>query len=268
MSQTSVTVNPAETVGQRKPISTAWVRVVLPAYNEEETIGVLLERLDQAFAEAGLHGDVLVVNDGSTDRTAEVVRAYRGQLPVELLDLNPNGGLAEAIKAGLLAAVERSGRDDIIVTMDADNSHTPGLILRMVRMVREGSDVVIASRYQPGARVRGVPWHRVLMSLGAAVLFRVIAPIPGVRDYTCGYRAYRADLLRQAFGRYRQEFISQPGFGCMAEILLKLRSFDPIINEAPLILRYDLKHSTSKMKVMRTVKQTLGLLFRNAGRRG
>jgi dolichol-phosphate mannosyltransferase len=249
------------------PVRTTQVRVVLPAYNEEETIGILLERLDQAFQEAGLRGSVLVVNDGSTDRTAEVVRSHRGHLPVELLDLNPNRGLAGAIRAGLETGAGCAGPDDIILTMDADNSHTPGLILRMVRMVLEGNDVVIASRYQPGARVVGVPYHRQLMSLGAAALFRVMAPIPGVRDYTCGYRAYRADLIRRALNHYGQEFITQPGFGCMAEILLKLRAFDPIINEAPLILRYDLKFSTSKMKVLRTVKQTLGLLFRSAGRR-
>jgi len=243
------------------------VKVVLPAYNEEGALPALLERLDLAFEEEGLQGEVLVVNDGSVDGTVEAVRHYVGRLPLRLLDLQPNRGLAEAIKAGLLAAIADCNPGDIIVTMDADNTHTPGLILRMVRMVREGSDVVIASRYQKGSRVKGVSLYRQVLSLGASVLFRLVARIPGVRDYTCGYRAYRAELLKAAFDRYHDDLIQQTGFSCIAEILLKLEAFDPIIQEVPLILRYDMKHGSSKMKVWRTVRETLALLLRYAFRR-
>jgi dolichol-phosphate mannosyltransferase len=240
------------------------VRVVLPAYNEERTLPSLLERLDRAFHEARLQGDVLVVNDGSTDGTAAAVRQFRGRLAVHPLDLQPNRGLAEAIRVGLLAAIEQADDDDIIITMDADNSHAPGLIPRMVQMIREGSDVVIASRYQPGARVRGVPPFRQILSLGASVLFRLVARVPGVRDYTCGFRAYRAGLLRSAFERYPGQFIRQAGFSCMAEILLKLKAMTPIIHEVPMILRYDLKRSASKMNVGRTIGETLLMLLRES----
>jgi dolichol-phosphate mannosyltransferase len=65
-------------------------------------------------------------------------------------------------------------------------------------------------------------------------------PIRGVRDYTCGYRAYRGRVLRQAFQRYGDDFINQEGFQCMVDILLKLRKMDVIFGEVPLILRYDL----------------------------
>ncbi len=241
---------------------TGLIRVVLPAYNEEKALPELLHRLDLAFEEAGLPGDVLVVNDGSTDGTGNSVRGYSGRLPVQLMDFESNRGLAEAIKTGLMAAAAKCLPGDIVITMDADNSHTPGLILRMVRMVREGCDVVIASRYQPGSRVRGVSLFRRILSRGAGLLFSVIVRIPGVRDYTCGYRAYRGDLLRAAFERYHDELVRESGFGCMAEILLKLKPLDPIIQEVPLILRYDLKPSASKMDVGRTIRQTLALLSR------
>lgn len=240
------------------------VRVVLPAYNEEATLPRLLQRLDLAFVESGLSGEVLVVNDGSTDTTADAARCYKGAMPVRLLDLQPNRGLAEAIRAGLLAALETAGPNDIIVTMDADNTHTPGLILRMVRLVREGADLVIASRYQPGSRIRGLSIWRRMLSRVASIVFQLLAPIPGARDYTCGYRAYRADLLRQAVDRYRESLIRQSGFGCMAEILLKLRTLDPIVCEVPLILRYDLKESASKLRVWRTIRETLLLLLRHS----
>jgi dolichol-phosphate mannosyltransferase len=236
---------------------------VLPAYNEEASLPTLLERLELAFEEVGLKGEVLVVNDGSTDNTVDAVQSYIGRLSLRLLDLQPNRGLAEAIKTGLFAAVSECQPGDIVITMDADNSHTPGLILRMVRLIREGSDMVIASRYQPGSRTRGVPMLRRLLSWGASILFRLTVRIPGVRDYTCGYRAYRSELLQSAFDRYHDEFIRQTGFSCMAEILLKLKTFNPIIREVPLILRYDMKASSSKMKVFQTVNETLKMLFRH-----
>lgn len=240
------------------------VRVVLPAYNEEKALPALLDRLSLAFEEAGLKGDVLVVNDGSTDGTADSVRNFSGQIPARLLDLQPNRGLAEAIKAGLFEAISACNPGDIIVTMDADNTHTPGLILRMVQMIREGNDIVIASRYQPGSRVLGVSFFRKFLSFGASVLLRATVRVSGARDYTCGYRAYRAELLQIAFDRWHDEFIEQTGFSCMAEILLKLKAFDPIVNEVPLILRYDLKPSASKMNIWRTVKETLVMSFRYA----
>lgn len=243
------------------------VTVVLPAYNEEAAIAPLLDRLDAAFEEEGWSGDVLVVNDGSTDGTAAVVRGHRGRLDVRLLEFDSNRGLAEAMKAGLLAAAAGAEPDDVIVTMDADNTHTPDLIPRMVRTIREGSDVVIASRWQPGSRTRGVSWRRRLFSRGANLLFRSVVRIPGVRDYTCGYRAYRAGLLQTAIARYHDRLVQQRGFSCTAEILVRLRVFDPIVHEVPLILRYDFKPGASKIKVARTIGDTLALLVRAAFRR-
>lgn len=244
------------------------IRVMLPAYNEMASLPALLSGLEVMFLESRLEGDVVVVNDGSTDRTPDIVRDYKGPMRLHLVDLQPNRGLAGALRAGLSEAVKNSRPQDIIVTMDADNSHPPGLIPRMVSLVREGNDVVIASRYRTGSQIRGLTAFRKLLSYGASILFRTIAPIPGVRDYTCGFRAYRVEMLSQAMTRHGDALIQQKGFGCMAELLLKLRDFDPIIFEAPLILRYDLKRSESKMRIWRTVKETLRMLGRQAvGRR-
>ena len=111
-------------------------------------------------------------------------------------------------------------------------------------------------------QLRGVPWHRNALSLGASVLFRALFPTRGVRDYTSGYRAYRGQVLRDAFARYGDAFVDQEGFQCMVDILLKLREMDVIFNEVPLILRYDNKEGASKMNVWRTTRNTLGLLAR------
>lgn len=250
--------------GAEPPWRTARARVivVLPAYNEEPSLGRLLERLDQAMREDAMDYEIVVVDDGSTDGTARLVRRYSDYLPVHLECHDVNRGLGTTIRDGLKRAVALATDEDIVVVMDADNTHTPGLIRTMVRVVREGADVVIASRYRAGSHILGVPFHRKLLSLGARALLRAVFPIRGVRDYTCGYRAYRARVLRDAFRRYGDDFVNQQGFQCMIDILLKLRGLDLVFREVPLILRYDFKQGASKMKVARTIGQSITLVAR------
>lgn len=236
--------------------------IVLPAYNEAGSIGPLLDSLLEELGADHPDFMILVVNDGSTDETAAVVRGYEGTGHVVLLDQPANRGLAETLRAGLLEAVRQAAPEDIVVVMDADNTHPAGLVFRMTRLIREGNDVVIASRYREGSHVRGLSFHRKALSLGASWLFRAIFPTPGVRDYTCGYRAYRAGILMQLIEKHGRELISERGFACMTDLLLRLREQGAIFCEVPLVLRYDRKEGPSKMRVLRTVRETLSLLVR------
>lgn len=238
------------------------VWVVLPAYNEVLSLPALLERLAQSMFEAGLRYGVVLVDDGSTDGTVESVAHLAKEVSLCVLRHERNQGLGASLRDGLMKAAGLAADHDIVVTMDADNSHTPELILPMVRLVREGNDVVIASRYRSGSRVRGVPWSRRFLSFAGRCLFTLVFPTPGVRDFTSGYRAYRAQVLRRVASEYGPAFYDQDGFQAMVDILLKLRRFDLIFHEVPLILRYDLKEGGSKMKVWRTVRDTLRLLVR------
>jgi len=240
------------------------VFVVLPAYNEEANIGGLLERIDSALTDAWLNYTVIVVDDGSRDRTQAILKERAERIPLIIKLHEVNQGLGRTIRDGLLAAAEMAGDQDIVVTMDADESHMPGLIPRMVQMLREGRDVVIASRYQPGAAVRGVSAFRRVLSFGASWLMRIFHPTPGVKDYTCGFRAYDGAALRRLAGLYGEKLVEAQGFQCMAELLLKFRKHGAIFAEAPMVLRYDLKRGESKMKILRTVGRTLRLLVKGS----
>lgn len=238
------------------------VRIVLPAYNEADNLPALLDALRDTMADNQLAYEIIVVDDASTDQTAEVAQRSADELPLLLIRHDVNQGLGGTLRDGLNLALQRCGERDIIVTMDADDTQQPGPIVRMLRMIGDGYDVVIASRYQSGSRVYGVPLIRRFMSRAASLLMRLLFPTRGVRDFTCGYRAYRAAVLRQAIDRYGAEFLNQDGFQCMVDILLKLRSLNVIFAEVPLLLRYDRKSGESKMNVSRTAFQTLGLLSR------
>lgn len=237
--------------------------MALPAYNEEAALPELLERIGEAFADNDLPYEVIVVDDGSSDDTAKIVSQMSFQMPLHLVQHKVNQGLGVTIRDGLREAVDRAGERDIIVTMDADNTHPPGLIDRMVKLIGEGCDVVIASRFQPGARVVGVPIERHFLSIGARVLFTFLFPTRGVRDYTSGYRAYKASVIRQGFAEHGDDFVGEKGFSCMADVLLKLRRQGVLFGEAPLRLRYDQKGGASKMQVFKTIWLTLKMLGRH-----
>lgn len=237
------------------------VIVILPAFNEADAIKPMLENLSYLLASNPTVSNIIIVDDGSTDNTVDIVKAYK-DMAIELIEHGYNRGLGMAIKTGFLSALRIAKDDDVIITMDADNTHSPHLIPRMSAYINEGNDVVIASRYTTGARVFGVSKSRRLYSLGASLLFRILFPTAGVKDYTSGYRAYRAGKLKEAFRRWGESFINMSGFSCMVDILLKLRDIGSIMIEVPIILRYDLKVGESKMDVKKTIKETLLLVFR------
>ena len=237
--------------------------VVLPAYNEEKSIPSLLVRIKEAFENVQNDNyNVIVVNDGSKDQTLSVVKAFEGKLPLIILDHKVNMGLGPTIRDGLKKAAEQSNPGDIIVTMDADDTHTPGLIYRMSGLISEGHDVVIASRYRDGSRIFGLSAFRKLISIFASILFRVILPIKGVRDFTCGYRAFRAEVIKKAFEEYGDNFVDQEGFQVTVDTLIKIRKYNLVFGEVPFVLRYDFKADDSKMNVKATTINTLKLIFK------
>lgn len=236
------------------------VYLAVPAYNEEQTIQSLMTRVQALVDNYDLDLTFVVANDGSRDRTLEITRAFAATYKKEIIDIQPNQGLANAMRTLYQYAFDHLQPTDILVTMDADDSHNPLLIPRMIQQIQEGSSIVIASRYQRGAEIFGLSRFRKITAVGASLLFRIFAPIPRVKDYTCGFRAYEGDLLLQAKARYGQKFIEEKGFSCTAEALLKLAKLKPIVHEVPMILRYDRKAGPSKMPVLKTIKLTLGLL--------
>ncbi len=235
--------------------------VVLPAFNEEASLPSLLRRLAEVAVTERL--TVWVVDDGSGDRTASVAESGSGNLDVRVVRHLVNLGLGQAVQSGLRAALEESSPDDVVVVMDADDTHDPRLINLLRAQITAGADVAICSRFVPGGDDRTAPFGRRLLSRGAAQLFHRTLDVNGVRDFTSGYRAYRASLLARASAHWGERLIEEQGFACMVELLLKLRHCHPVITEVPLALQYDRKQGPSKLKLRRTIMQYLKLLARD-----
>lgn len=229
------------------------ISFILPAFNEEAHLAPLVDKIVQLANRLNDEYQILVVDDGSRDATPEIAASLEERHPLQLMRHETNMGLHQTIWNGLRWAASISGPDDIIVTMDADNTHDPDHFLEMAPLLAQGYDVVIASRYQDGAQEIGLTKGRRILSRGANTMLRLVMPIPGVKDFTCGFRAYRAGIVQKALEHYGDEFIQARSFAAMTEILLKLRPLGIKAAEMPLVLRYDQKEGPSKMRISRTI---------------
>lgn len=237
------------------------IYVLLPAYNEAEALKALLPDIYHATDLVPANVHTIVVNDGSTDATAECAQWAPQGMEIEVINHPENRGLAGALITGIehVLATSKSD-DDILVGMDADNTHPPESIPKMIGMIWGGQDIIIASRYQPGSVQKGVPRFRRFLSWGARRLFSLLLPIKGVRDFTCGYRAYRIGVLREAWRRTGGKVITSEGFACTDEMLFVLAMLTNKINEIPFTLRYDRKPGESKLKLGLTIRAQLRVL--------
>ncbi len=164
--------------------------VVIPTYNERENIGPLIEALGRMLPE--LH--VLVIDDNSPDGTAEVVRSMaRRDDRIHLVEREGKLGLGTAYCVGFQWALEH--KYTIICQMDADFSHSPEDLPRLIAAL-DNADLVIGSRYVSGVNVVNWPMRRLLLSYAANVYTRLVTGMP-IRDATGGFKAFRAELLRQ-----------------------------------------------------------------------
>lgn len=238
------------------------ILAVLPAYNEAEDLPPLLERYRRLAPELGEPLRIIVVDDASTDDTAARAEAVDG-LALELVRHPENRGLGGALWSGLLRAATVAADDDILVTMDADDTHDPAYIPAIRDAIRDrGLDVVVASRYAHGGHEFGVPPARRLLSRCAALFYRTAYGLPNLHDYSCGYRGFRAAVVRRALTELGHAFIRESGFPATGEIILNLRHYTRRFGEVPFDLHYEWKHGASKMQVLRVALNTLRLLWR------
>lgn len=226
---------------------------VVLAYNEERNVGRLLESLC-ALRLPGYRIALLLVNDGSTDQTKASVLAFADRLPVEVVDHPTNLGVGQGFRTGFAAALKRLGDDDVLVTIEADNTSDLGILPAMLRQLESGSDVSLASCYAPGGGVKGTTFSRVVLSKVANGIVRVLCGVTEVHTYSSFYRAYRVGPLRRVIAYYGDRFIEEPGFVCMVEVVAKMHRRKLRLSEVPMVLDGAQRKGASKMKVLRTIR--------------
>jgi len=178
------------------------VSIIIPTYNEAGNISPLVERLQKLSFNGEMKIEIVIVDDGSNDGTIDIIRRLMKKYNnIKLLVRPRRLGIGSAYKDGLKLA---SG--DIIVQMDADLSHRPEYLPRLIHeLVTSNVDLVIGSRYIKGGIVVDWPLHRYILSYGMCILARLILRMD-IKDLLSGYRVYRRNvyefltLTRKAHG--------------------------------------------------------------------
>ncbi len=238
--------------------------VLLPAYNEERALPILLADLETTCAK--LNHRIIVVDDGSTDHTLQVLKSFANQCKnVDVVEHGQNMGLSQALKSGFQRILafrvgdiddkmdDDKSLPDVVVTMDADNTHPADRIPLLCAQIAAGADLVVASRYAPGGEQYGLKSGRKFLSWGAGKVMQFFFPLDGIQDYSCGYRAYRLSVLQKGFRLYGEKLIENRSFAGMVELLLKLAPLCSRISEVPLHLHYERKEGVSKMRIWTTI---------------
>lgn len=210
------------------------VTVVIPTYNEREN-------LPHVSAAVLLHGyRLLVVDDGSPDGTGALADEIAADQPrMSVLHRPGKQGLGPAYAAGFDRALADGA--EVIVEMDADFSHDPADLPRLVAGIDGGADLVIGSRYVPGGATPDWPAGRRLISKGGNLYARMMLGIP-VRDATAGFRAFRAGALQEL--PYRSAQAS--GYGFQVEMAWRAVEAGLTVREVPITFR-DRRVGQSKM---------------------
>jgi len=215
--------------------------VIIPTYNERENVGAIVGRVRASVPEA----EVLVVDDGSPDGTGELADALAAtDANVHVLHRAGKEGLGAAYRQGMQWALDAGYQ--AIVEMDADGSHRPEELPRLLGALRDedaydGADVVLGSRWVEGGGVVNWPTSRRLISRGGSAYSRLALGLP-IKDVTGGYRAFTADALR----RIRFEKTESQGY-CF-QIDMTRRAFDAGLRVVEVPITFvEREHGASKM---------------------
>jgi hypothetical protein len=238
------------------------IYICIPALNEAPTVGVLLWRIRQVMAEFRRDYHLIVLDDGSTDATAEVLGPYEKVLPLTVLRNERTAGYAAALERLLRETVARSthAKRDIAVVVQADFTEPPEEIPALVKKLEGGADVVGSAVAGVDAELpRGLRWSRrgLPWLLGRAPL-----PKEG-GDPMSGFRAYRVHVIKRALQeREGAPLLTRQGWAANAELLMAVAPHTRRADQAPVQLKYNRRERETRFNPWPALRETWELAKR------
>ncbi|MGH7509100.1 MAG: glycosyltransferase family 2 protein [Gemmatimonadales bacterium] len=221
------------------------IYVCIPSYNEAPTIGLLLWKVRQVFAAFPREYQLLVLDDGSNDTTAEVLERYTRVLPLTVTRHAERTGYAASVEELLRQAVERTDRPkrDSAILMHADFVHSPNFIPDLVRRIESGADIVVAQGKLEGEPSRLRRWVRRL----APILLRGSVRVPGVSDVVSGFSIFRLVTLRNALRGQPGPLLTAQGWAANAELYDRTARHARRVETIAAVERCDLRQRPSRV---------------------
>ncbi|MCS7227485.1 MAG: glycosyltransferase [Endomicrobia bacterium] len=232
---------------------------LLCVYNEGENIISVIANIRK---KVNSPYKIIIINDGSTDDTLDKIEQISSEKKdIFIINHCKNLGLGAALKTGFDYIYDMLTENDVVITMDADNTHPVEIGSLMIQKYLQGCDVVIASRYCCGGRQLGVPFFRRVLSWLAKILLKILFPYDEVKDYTSGYRLYSGKIIKNLYKCYKENLITQKNFVVQLELLVKLFKLKPKIAEVPLRIEYFKKSGKSKLKIVKNIISYIKIIF-------
>ena len=240
------------------------IYILLPAFNEEKNLIKIFKKIEKlTIVRKNIR--VVLIDDFSSDNTKKIAKK-KYSFKLYYLRHSKNKGLSITMESGFKKIIKLANSNDLIVTLDSDNTHPISIIDKMIKEIEKSSDIVIASRFQPGSIVNGVSIWRHLLSAGAKFLFKILYPFKNLNDYTCNFRVYKSYLIRELLKN--KNFFKNEDFNIAGKIIIFLTSKfkDLKLSEIPFKLSYNSKIGVSKMNLTRTILLTIDLMIKGPGK--
>jgi glycosyltransferase involved in cell wall biosynthesis len=220
----------------------------IPAYNEAATVGVLLWKIRRVMEEFPRDYEIVVLDDGSSDGTLDVLAPYARVLPLNVIRHDTRQGYGPAIERLIREVVGRAThpRRDVLVTLQADFTEAPEDAPALIRRIEGGADIVEAAVVSEG---RTVPRALRLARRGIPFILRGASLPEGTRDPVSGFRAYRVSVLKRALaGRNGSPLLSTDGWAANVELIAAVAPHSRRIDGHEIERRYDLRQRPSRFR--------------------
>ncbi len=245
----------------------ALIKVIFAALNEEKNLPKLIADINSSFNYINIRYQIIICIDASNDRSFEILSELQKQYPIKILEFKNQRGLGLAFKRLIKEATLDSDDQDLVISLDADNSHACSQIAEMVKYFNNNDlDFLVASRFCSNSSSKGFPLYRQLISKSVSILLQILFPIikksgGRLKDYTSGFRIYGTKILKKSLEIYGDDYIKEPEFTYTCEFLIKLAKINAIIDETPISYNYDQKIGKSKLKIGKNFLRLMILIY-------
>ena len=231
--------------------------ILIPVLNESGNIPLLIDSLHHLCLELqNQYGvQIFLIDDGSQDDTAALATRVSGDVGInlEVIRHDVNQGPGKAFGTGFSHILPFLHENDLILTMEGDNTSRMNLVKQMLTRLSEGFDAVFASPYMYGGQILNTSAYRVFLSTVGNLLVKEVLGINGILTASSFFRIYRAKTITHLQTVYGPEILERTGFECMVEMTMKMINLQMTISEVPLVLDTKLRVGKSRMKITRTI---------------
>lgn len=239
--------------------------VLVPVLNEAGNIPKLLNSLKALSVELQDRHDVqvILIDDGSQDETASLAKkiAAESGLYLDILRHEVNQGPGKAFGTGFHHLISHFTDNDLVLTIEGDNTSRIELVKQMLARLQEGFDIIFASPYLYGGRIVNTSAYRIFLSSMANLFIKELLGLHGILTVSSFFRLYRPCALKKLQAAYGPEIVERHGFECMVEMTMKIVNVNMTISEVALILDTHARVGKSRMKVMKTICGYFKLCF-------